>query len=86
MSLKAKPPELLERSAKATVPVLELTDGTVLAESIEIMQWALDLPSDQSTDQSIYQLAQLLLVQNDGPFKHHLDRFKYPDRYPGVDR
>ena len=86
VSLKAKPPELLERSAKATVPVLELTDGTVLAESIEIMQWALDLPSDQSTDQSIYQLAQLLLVQNDGPFKHHLDRFKYPDRYPGVDR
>jgi len=89
VSLKAKPPELLERSAKATVPVLELTDGTVLAESIEIMQWALDLPlghfADQSADQSIGQLAHPLLVQNDGPFKHHLDRFKYPDRYPGVD-
>ena len=81
VNLKAKPPDLLERSGKATVPVLELTDGTVLAESIEIMQWALDLP----TDQSDYQLAQRLLVQNDGPFKHHLDRFKYPDRYPGGD-
>lgn len=85
VSLKAKPPELLERSAKATVPLLELTDGTVLAESMEIMQWALALPSDQATDQSNDQLAHPLLVQNDGPFKHHLDRFKYPDRYPGVD-
>ena len=86
VSLKAKPPELLERSAKATVPLLELTDGTVLAESMEIMQWALALPSDQATDQSNDQLAHPLLVQNDGPFKHHLDRFKYPDRYPGADR
>ena len=77
VSLKAKPPELLERSAKATVPLLELSDGRVLAESIEIMQWALELPADQ--------LAHPLLVQNDGPFKHHLDRFKYPDRYPGGD-
>ncbi|MCX5936962.1 MAG: glutathione S-transferase N-terminal domain-containing protein, partial [Cyanobium sp. LacPavin_0920_WC12_MAG_62_9] len=52
VSLKAKPPELLERSAKATVPLLELTDGTVLAESMEIMQWALALPSDQVAEQS----------------------------------
>jgi glutathione S-transferase len=81
VSLKAKPPELLERSAKATVPLLELSDGRVLAESMEIMQWALDLPADLSAKQ----LAHPLLVQNDGPFKHHLDRFKYPDRYPGVD-
>ena len=89
VSLKAKPPELLERSAKATVPLLELTDGSVLTESMEIMQWALDLPANQATDQAIDQsndqLAHPLLVQNDGPFKHHLDRFKYPDRYPGVD-
>ena len=77
VSLKAKPPELLARSAKATVPLLELTDGTVLAESLEIMQWALDQP--------VYQPAHPLLVQNDGPFKHPLDRFKYPDRSPGVD-
>ena len=77
VSLKAKPPELLERSAKATVPLLELSDGRVLAESIQIMQWALELPADQP--------AHPLLVQNDGPFKYHLDRFKYPDRYPGGD-
>jgi len=81
VNLKAKPPELLDRSAKATVPLLELTDGTVLPESIEIMQWALGQPTERSADW----LAHPLLVQNDGPFKHHLDRIKYPDRYPGVD-
>jgi len=85
VSLQAKPPELLERSAKATVPLLELSDGTVLAESLEIMQWALDFPADQSAAPATDQLAHPLLIQNDGPFKHHLDRFKYPDRYPGVD-
>lgn len=81
VSLKAKPPELLDRSAKATVPLLELTDGTVLSESIAIMQWAWGLPANLWAGQ----LAHPLLVQNDGPLKHHLDRFKYPDRYPGVD-
>jgi glutathione S-transferase len=52
---------------------------------MEIMQWALALPSDQAADLSAEQLTHPLLVQNDGPFKHHLDRFKYPDRYPGAD-
>jgi glutathione S-transferase len=52
---------------------------------MEILQWALALPSDQAADLSAEQLTHPLLVQNDGPFKHHLDRFKYPDRYPGAD-
>jgi len=26
-----------------------------------------------------------LVAENDGPFKHHLDRFKYASRYPGED-
>ena len=26
-----------------------------------------------------------LIAENDGPFKHHLDRFKYATRYPGED-
>ena len=82
VNLRAKPPELLERSAKATVPLLERIDGTVLPESLAIMQWALDWPADRTAEW----LAHPLLVQNDGPFKHHLDRFKYPDRYPGIDR
>ena len=26
-----------------------------------------------------------LIAENDGPLKQHLDRYKYPDRYPGVE-
>ena len=41
VSLKAKPPELLEASAKGTVPVLVL-GAQVLDESLAIMRWALE--------------------------------------------
>ncbi|MBD3666472.1 MAG: glutathione S-transferase N-terminal domain-containing protein, partial [Kangiella sp.] len=39
--LRDKPAEMLEVSPKATVPVLVLTDGTVIDESLDIMHWAL---------------------------------------------
>ncbi|MBM5792715.1 MAG: DUF952 domain-containing protein [Cyanobacteria bacterium K_DeepCast_0m_m1_088] len=85
--LKAKPPELLAASAKGTVPVLVLPDGAVLEESLAIIRWALDQADPQGwlTGWSSAEngLIETLLAQNDGPFKHHLDRFKYPDRYPG---
>ena len=85
--LQAKPPELLEASAKGTVPVLVLPDGRVLDESLGIMHWAL-ARSDPHRWLGGWGPAQLaameaLITANDGPFKHHLDRFKYPDRYPG---
>ncbi|MCP9911175.1 glutathione S-transferase N-terminal domain-containing protein, partial [Cyanobium sp. BA20m-p-22] len=85
--LQAKPPELLEASAKGTVPVLVLPDGRVLDESLGIMHWAL-ARSDPHRWLGGWGPAQLaameaLINANDGPFKHHLDRFKYPDRYPG---
>ena len=85
--LQAKPPELLEASAKGTVPVLVLPDGRVLDESLGIMHWAL-ARSDPHRWLGGWGPAQVaameaLITANDGPFKHHLDRFKYPDRYPG---
>ena len=85
--LQAKPPELLEASAKGTVPVLLLPDGRVLDESLGIMHWAL-ARSDPHRWLGGWGPAQVaameaLITANDGPFKHHLDRFKYPDRYPG---
>ncbi|MEO1222574.1 MAG: glutathione S-transferase N-terminal domain-containing protein, partial [Pseudomonadota bacterium] len=48
VKLANKPPELTEASAKATVPVLVLSDGMVIDESIAIMRWALaqDDPED----------------------------------------
>ena len=83
ISLRDKPAELLTLSPKGTVPVLHLPDGRVLEESREIMQWALT-PCDRDgwwrRAQSPENLA--LVHCNDGDFKHQLDRYKYPDRYP----
>ncbi len=84
VKLAAKPPALLAASPKATVPVLVLADGTVIDQSLDIMRWALGqndpegwLAGDEPA----------LIAVNDGPFKHHLDRAKYPGRYDedGID-
>ena len=91
VSLRARPPELREASPKATVPVLVLPDGTVLDESLAIMRWALRRhdPHDWlrsrcgQTGEAERAAIEALINQNDGPFKHHLDRFRYPDRHPG---
>ena len=40
--MRDKPAELLALSPKGTVPVLHLTDGGVLEESLDIMQWAFE--------------------------------------------
>ena len=40
--LKDKPPHMLSLSSKGTVPVLVLVDGTILDESIDVMNWALE--------------------------------------------
>jgi UPF0176 protein len=85
--LRDKPAALLAASPKGTVPVLALPDRTVLAESLDIMRWALrrNDPGDW-----LHRLgagepleAMLALVAScDGGFKHHLDRTKYPGRHP----
>ena len=87
VALKAKPTELSAASAKATVPVFVLPDGTVLDESLAIMRWALAQADPQGwlSTWSPEQIGviEALIAENDGPFKHHLDHSKYPDRYPG---
>ncbi len=79
--LRDKPPELIEASAKATVPVLVLPDGKVIEESLDVMRWALGQndPEDWLDGEDAD-----LIEQNDGPFKAALDRYKYPHRY-GLD-
>jgi len=79
VKLADKPPELAETSPKATVPVLELPDGDVLEESIAIMLWALGQndPENWLAGDDVD-----VIGRNDGPFKQHLDRYKYPTRYP----
>ena len=78
VKLAAKPSALLAASPKGTVPVLVLPDGTVIDQSLDIMRWALerDDPEGWLAGEDA-----ALNAANDGPFKHHLDRAKYPGRY-----
>jgi glutathione S-transferase len=78
VKLAAKPPELLAASPKGTVPVLVLADGTVIDQSIDIMRWAL---AQNDPEGWLAGNDEGLITTNDGPFKHHLDRAKYPGRY-----
>lgn len=78
MKLSRKPAELLAASAKGTVPVLICADGRVIAESLEIMHWALQRSDPENW---LGREDAALIEANDGSFKHHLDRYKYPDRH-----
>lgn len=78
VKLANKPDELIEASPKATVPVLVLPGGQVVEESFEVMQWAL---SRSDPGGWLERADQPLIDANDGPFKYHLDRYKYPERH-----
>ena len=79
--LRDKQPELLAASAKGTVPVLVLDSGKTIDQSIDVMQWAL-AQSDPNNWLKNSESAQTWIIENDGDFKHWLDRYKYADRYP----
>ena len=79
--LKDKPSELLAASPKATVPVLVLSDGGVIEESLDVMQWALK-QSDPLEWLEGGALDSEWIGECDGDFKHWLDRYKYADRHP----
>ena len=88
--LRDKPAAFLAVATDGTVPVLVLPDAPpdrpVIAESRDIMLWALGRAdplgwlaglSSAQIDQHFDQL--------DGPFKYHLDRYKYASRYAGAE-
>lgn len=80
VKLADKPAAMLAASPKGTVPVLVLPGGEVIDESLAIMRWALGRNDPEGwlagDDSGLIDLC-------DGPFKYHLDRYKYPDRYAG---
>ncbi|MEG4804073.1 glutathione S-transferase [Microcoleus sp. ARI1-B5] len=86
--LRDKPQEMLDVSPKGTVPILIDVEGRVLDQSIDIMLWALEqhdpekwlIPEQGSVAEML-----ALIAEFDDRFKYHLDRYKYPDRYAGVD-
>ncbi len=80
--LKDKPSQMLAISPKGTVPVLQLIEGTVIEESIDIMMWALGQHDPKGLlDNRILTQANTLINHNDNEFKYWLDRYKYADRY-----
>jgi glutathione S-transferase len=76
--LSAKPQAMLAASPKGTVPVLVLHDGNVIDESLDIMRWAL---VQRDPEAWLDRDDAALIAANDGPFKHALDRTKYPERH-----
>ena len=72
--------------------------GRVLPDSLAVMAWALERhdPGDLrrhgaeggADGAAAGERARIdaLIAENDGAFKHHLDRFKYAHRHPGDDR
>jgi glutathione S-transferase len=76
--LADKPAALLSASLKGTVPVLLAADGTVIDESLAIMRWALEARDPEGW---LMRDDPALIAINDGMFKHHLDRYKYPGRH-----
>ena len=81
--LRDKPAAMLAASPKGTVPVLVLPNGTVLEQSLDIMTWAFAQTGDAQGWWARALSADNLALQAtcDGPFKHHLDRTKYPERF-----
>lgn len=74
--LRDKPAHMLEVSPKGSVPVF-IHNDRVIDESLDIMRWALP---DATFSMDIIEMI-------DGPFKYHLDRYKYASRYdPAVKR
>ena len=78
VKLRDKPTAMLAASPKGTVPVLVLPDGRVIDESIDIMRHAL---AWRDPEHWLAGDDRDLIAVNDGPFKHHLDRYKYPERH-----
>lgn len=79
--LRDKPEEMLSVSSKGTVPVLVIGEQ-VIDESLDVMDWTLARNDPEGWRA---RKDNALIAENDGPFKHHLDRYKYSARYEDAD-
>lgn len=79
--LRDKAPELLEASAKATVPVV-VNGNDIIDESYDIMLWAL---KQNDPDAWLERHDTTLIKECDGAFKSALDKYKYGNRHEGTD-
>lgn len=86
---KDKPSELLASSPKGTVPVLVLSDGNVIEQSLEVMMWALHRNDPQDllrlSNPSLSKQIHQLIQQNDNEFIGHLEKYRASVRYRNDD-
>ena len=79
--LRDKPASMLEFSPKGTVPVFVTAQGDVIEESIDLVHYALGQNDPEGWLDGQDATSAQFMSDNDGPFKHHLDRYKYASRY-----
>ena len=79
--LKNRPKDLYRISKKGTVPVLQLVDGTVIDESVDIMKWCMKQNDLDGWFKDNFALQNRFIKNNDTEFKYWLDRYKYHIRY-----
>jgi len=84
VDLGNRPDQMLFHSPKGSVPVLVLPDDQVIDESLDIMKWALGKNDPKEWLKTESNGAHELIAANDGEFKHHLDRYKYPEWHEGA--
>ena len=84
VKLSNKPEEMTAISKKGTVPVLLLPNDKVIDESLDVMNWALDINDPENIKNTIINYekdTKHIIEKFDSDFKYHLDRYKYYTRY-----
>ena len=88
VDISNKPSSLLEASPKGTVPVLVLSDGSIIDESWDIIRWAIkknDPANWCGESNAALQLADELNTKNDEGFDEPAMYYKFPSFYPDRD-
>ena len=82
VDLKNKPASLIAISPKGTVPVLQLPNGRIIEESLDIMDYALEQHDPEQLAINYHSSAKSIITRNDTEFVKLLHRYKYFDKYP----
>jgi glutathione S-transferase len=82
VKLSNKPQAMINLSHKGTVPVLQLMDGSVIDESLDIMLWALEQADPDHWSDEEQNDSRFLIEKNDQEFTQHLEQYKYFQRFP----
>lgn len=84
--LRDKPPAMLDISPKGSVPVLQLPDGTIIDESIDVMRYALSINDPENWLASDTDESAALIDECHDFFIPQLNKYKYANRdYGGID-